>query len=334
MFRPGKNNLITDISGLYIGNSEDEKVKTGVTVLVSENPFTAGVKILGGAPGTRETTLLDPDKLVQKIDAIVLAGGSAFGLEAASEVCERLANNKRGFPIGNVKVPIIPSAILFDLTNGGNKDWQSNPYRNLGRKALESAGIEFSNGSVGAGFGALTSDLKGGLGSASIQIENGIVVAAIVAVNSVGSATIGKEKNFWAAPFEIDEEFGGIEPINSYNSFKMHYEEITALKGQSTTLAIVATNANINQAQATRVASAAHAGISRAIYPSHTPLDGDIVFAVATNEIDTHDHATDTMKIGNAAADCVSRSIAKAVYHAKSEKTDIIPSWSKKFNLA
>ena len=183
----GPKNSITDIDGFLVGNAHDENIKSGVTVLTRSTSFRASVSILGGAPGTKETDLLSPDKVVENIDGIVLAGGSAFGLDASSGVMDCLRIQNRGFDTGAVKVPIVPSAILFDLKNGGLKDWKINPYRDLGKKAFSNISDNFEIGSTGAGCGATTSVVKGGLGTNSIFYGDRIKVGAIVAVNSVGS---------------------------------------------------------------------------------------------------------------------------------------------------
>ena len=199
--RPGTRNLITDVSGLKVGNASDETVKTGATVLVGDRPFVAGLHIMGGAPGTRESDLLAPDKLVQEVDALVLSGGSAFGLDAGSGVADAMREAGRGFDVAGQKIPIVPGAILFDLANGGDKNWSENPYKGLGRAALQDASEEFTLGTVGAGTGATVADLKGGLGSASLVLESGITIGALVAVNAVGCVT-GKGGKFWASPLE------------------------------------------------------------------------------------------------------------------------------------
>jgi L-aminopeptidase/D-esterase-like protein len=187
--RPGPRNLITDVAGLKVGNSQVNFFKTGSTVLVGDVPFTASVHVMGGAPGTKETDLLAPDKTVDKIDALVLSGGSAFGLDACSGVMDGLRKMGRGFPVGPMRVPIVPGAIIFDLINGGNKDWVENPYRELGREALSTASGEFPLGTVGAGTGALAAMQKGGLGSASVVLKNGYTVGALVVANPMGSVT-------------------------------------------------------------------------------------------------------------------------------------------------
>ena len=328
--RKGNRNLITDVGGLKVGNADDSLIRTGSTVLVGEVPFTAGVHVLGGAPGTRETELLAPDRLVQEVDAIVLSGGSAFGLDAASGAADALVEAGRGFSVGSAKVPIVPCAILFDLLNGGSKQWPENPYRHLGRLALEAASKEFKLGSIGAGAGATTFDLKGGLGSASAVTDDGYTVGALVAVNSVGSAVVAGGPQFWAAPFEIDDEFGG---QGNGHGFDPGWEPELGISDVSpnanTTIAIVATDASLDQSQATRLAAAAHAGLARAIVPSHTLFDGDLVFSVATGERPLSESGHDLLKLGHAAACCLARAIARGVHAARPEAGDTKPCWKE-----
>ncbi len=328
-FIKGEKNLITDVEGIYVGNSESKKVKTGTTVIIGDSPLTAGVHIMGGAPGTRDTELLTPDKIIQKIDAIVLSGGSAFGLEAASGVSESLAKLGRGFPSGQMRIPIVPSAIIFDLNNGGEKNWKKNPYRKLGKQALKNATSQFKLGSYGAGVGATTLNLKGGLGSASVDLPGGVTVGALVAVNSVGSTTLPDNKNFLAAPYELAGEFGNLQPLEKGLNSCVGWDKIKVFSKQATTIAVVATNANIDKSQATRMAIAAHDGIARAVIPSHTPFDGDLIFAISTNKKNLSDPVFDTLKIGHAAAQCLTRSIARAVFFASSHASDLVPAWSK-----
>lgn len=328
MIQPGPRNLITDVAGLRVGHASDPRIKTGTTVLLGERPFTAAVHVMGGAPGTRETDLLAPDKTVQEADAFVLSGGSAFGLDAASGVADALRAQGRGFAVGDQTVPIVPSAILFDLINGGEKDWSENPYRHLGKAALETASTEFALGSVGAGTGALIADLKGGLGSASVTV-NGFTVGALVAVNALGQVTVGRGPHFWAAPFEMAAEFGGLGPATQFDPAAP-----IVLKGaapRNTTIAIVATDAALTQAQATRLAIAAHDGMARAIYPSHTPMDGDLVFAAATGARALGDPVADPLVLGHAAAVCLARAIARGVFHATPAAGDLLPTWSARF---
>lgn len=327
MIRPGPRNLITDVAGLRVGNARDDKIKTGATVLVGDRPFTAAVHVMGGAPGTRETDLLAPDKLVQEADALVLSGGSAFGLDAASGVADALRAQGRGFPVGNQTVPIVPGAILFDLLNGGDKDWPENPYKRLGAQALANAAETFALGSEGAGTGALIADLKGGLGSASAMWE-GYTVGALVAVNALGRVTVGDGPQFWAGPFEMAGEFGGLGMAPAFDP-----HAIPLVKGhenRNTTIAIVATDAALTQAQATRMAIAAHDGMARAIWPSHTPMDGDLVFAAATGAHPVSDPLRVPLMLGHLAALCLARAIARGVHAASPAPGDTRPSWSRR----
>jgi D-aminopeptidase len=332
--RPGPLNLITDVTGLKVGNADDPALRSGVTVLTADRPFTAAVHVMGGAPGTRETDLLAPDKLVQEADALFLSGGSAFGLDAGTGVMAGLRAMGRGFPVGPVRVPIVPGAILFDLLNGGEKTWPEadtvSPYAALGRRALEAAGRDFHLGTAGAGYGAATGTLKGGLGSASLVLPSGITVGALVAVNALGSATVGETSHFWAAPWEEGDEFGGLGPAPMV---AQNAPLPRKRMGEATTIAIVATDALLTKAQAQRMAVAAHDGMARALVPSHTPLDGDLVFSVATGARAMGDPHMDTFQIDHAAATCLARAIARAVYLARSMPGDLQPSWQSRFGL-
>lgn len=319
----GARNLITDVAGLRVGNAQDNRLKSGVTVLTADTPFTAGVAIMGGAPGTRESDLLAPDKTVEQVDALVLAGGSAFGLAAADGVMAGLRATGRGFAVGPHRVPIVPAAILFDLMAGGDHDWQKNPYPALGRTALNAAAPTFTLGSMGAGTGCTTATYKGGLGSASQALETGHTVGALVAVNALGSATVGDGRHFWAAPFEQDREFGGLGPATDYPP-----APLTKLDApRNTTIAIVATDATLTQAQCTRLATAAHDGMARALVPAHTPMDGDLVFAAATGARPLSDPVGDTLALGHAAATCLARAIARGVHAATPGRGDTHPCW-------
>lgn len=327
--KPGPLNLITDVAGLRVGNAGDASVKTGTTVLIGDAPFVAAVHVMGGAPGARETDLLAPDKVVQEVDAMVLSGGSAYGLDAASGVVDGLRKMGRGFAVHDLRVPIVPSAILFDLVNGGNKDWDENPYRKLGQTALENAVVEFGLGTQGAGVGATTMGLKGGLGSSSVVLECGATVGALVAVNPVGAVTVGDGPEFWAAPFEMEGEFGGGKVATNYDPCAE--PDPKAAIGESTTIAIIATDAVLTQAQATRMATAAHDGMARAIFPSHTPIDGDLVFGISTGKVELKNPIADPLRLGHAAAVCLSRAIARGVYEATAEAGDVFPTWAQKF---
>ncbi len=324
--RPGPKNLITDITGLRVGNAADATLRSGVTVLTADRPFTAAVHVMGGAPGTRETDLLAPDRMVQEVDALVLSGGSALGLSACSGVVDGLRAAGRGFAVGPVRVPIVPGAILFDLLNGGAKDWAEDPYPALGRAALAAAGEDFALGTAGAGHGAMTGRWKGGLGSASAILPSGIVVGALVAVNALGTVTVGDGPWFWAAPWEEAGEFGGLGPAPRLPPAEAPLPGKRL--GEATTLAIVATDARLSKAQAQRMAVAAHDGMARAILPSHTPLDGDLVFAAATAAREMADPVKDGFQIGHAAATCLARAIARAVYLATPMAGDLQPAWA------
>ncbi|WP_106746578.1 P1 family peptidase [Yoonia maritima] len=334
-YRPGPKNLITDIAGLRVGNAQDAALKSGSTVLVGDAPFVASVHVMGGAPGTKETDLLAPDKTVGAIDALVLSGGSAFGLDACSGVMDGLRAMGRGFAVGKLAIPIVPGAIVFDLINGGNKDWDENPYRALGHTALQNAVPDFDLGSVGAGTGALAAMQKGGLGSASMVLPDGTTVGALVVVNSLGSVTTPGDRHFWAAPFEIDSEFGGIGPdpasglVAPQESRKEKAMALQGAENANTTIAIVATDAPLTKTQCHRMAVTAHDGMARAIVPSHTPLDGDLVFAAATGDGSGVD-PTAMREIGAAAAVCLSRAICRGVYEATPAANDLIPCYQSR----
>lgn len=334
---PGPKNLITDVPGLRVGNAQDETLKSGATVLTADKPFTASVHVMGGAPGTRETDLLAPDKSVEMIDALTLAGGSAYGLDACSGVVDGLRAENRGFRVGPAIIPLVPGAILIDLLNGGQKDWITNPYRALGRTAYDVADTDFDLGTAGAGTGALTAMFKGGLGSASFQLENGVLVGALVATNPYGAVTTPSDRHFWAANFEMNNEFGGLGPDpatglgRSLDSRKMRAFKNLATEGRgNTTIAIVATNAALTKTQCKRLSIAAHDGIGRAIVPAHMPNDGDLVFALSTNEITLENGNQNLGDIGHAASLCLSRAIARSVYLATPAPNDMLPCWSER----
>ncbi len=326
--KTGPNNLITDVAGLRVGNAQDDFLKSGTTVLLADAPFTASVHVMGGAPGTRETDLLAADKSVAAVDALVLSGGSAFGLDACSGVVDRLRAQGRGYKVGAATVPLVPGAILFDLLNGGRKDWDENPYRALGNAAYDAAAIHFSLGTIGAGTGALSAMLKGGLGSASLQLPDGTMVGALVAANPVGAVTTPGDRHFYAAPFEMGNEFGGLgpDPASGLGLTLESRKTVAMSLRENTTIAIVATDATLTKAQCQRMAVAAHDGIGRATVPAHTPNDGDLVFALTTDG-----HQVDRQMlgiIGHAASLCLARAIARAVYHARPAAQDLLPCWS------
>jgi D-aminopeptidase len=325
-------NLITDILGLRVGHAGDGKLGSGVTAIVFDAAVVASVDVRGGGPGTRETALLDPAQTVEGIDAIMLGGGSAFGLDAASGVQAFMREQGRGFRIRDAVVPIVPAAIMFDLLNGGDKNWgRYPPYRELGYEAAKSAGADFALGSAGAGLGATTATLKGGGGSASAMTRDGITVGALVVVNAVGSTTIGDGPHFWAAPFEQNKEFGGrglpaqIAPSDLTLRAK-------GGPGENTTIAVIATDARLSKAQCNRLAVMAQDGFARAIYPVHTPLDGDVVFAAATSVKALADPHYGLAELGMLAANVMARAIARGVYEASALPfAGSLPSWKDKF---
>ncbi|MBK8083337.1 MAG: P1 family peptidase [Devosia sp.] len=331
--RTGPRNLITDVEGLLVGNAEDHRIKTGTTVLVADRPFRASVDVMGGSPGARETELLAPDKLVEDIDALVLSGGSAFGLDAASGVTDGLRKLGRGFRVEKATVPIVPGAIIFDLLNEGDKDWDENPYRELGRQALAAAGPDFSLGTAGAGVGALTANLKGGLGSASLVIPGGYTVGALVVANPTGSVTVGDSRHFWAAPFEIGNEYGGLGPFAGTVDFaqtaRSKRDWVNPIA--NTTIAIVATDADLSKAQLKRLAVAAQDGIARGASPSHTQVDGDLIFSVSTGARRLENPIANVMHIGHGAAVCLARAMARAIYLATPAPGDVVPTWEGKW---
>ncbi len=321
-------NSISDVPGLAVGHAHDSKALTGVTVVLPEKPVVAAVDVRGGGPGTRETDAIGLAGTVDHVHGIVLSGGSAFGLSAASGVQAFLAKQGKGFAVAGVHVPIVPQAILFDLVNGGDLSAAQDPqvYERLALSACKSASESFALGSAGAGFGATTSGLRGGLGSASADLGGGLVVGALVAANAAGSATIGMSRHFWAAPFEKADEFGGagfpndFEACLSTASLKgMGGSLRQSPLGENTTLAVVATNAKLTKAQAYRLAVMAQTGLARSLYPVHTPLDGDSVFVMATGAIELADDHYALARLGSHGADVLARAVARGVYEAGPE---------------
>lgn len=328
-------NLLTDIAGVSVGHADDAAVASGVTAILFDKPAVASIDVRGGGPGIREDSLLTPHNVVEAIDAITLSGGSALGLDAAGGVQAWLAERGRGFRIRDAVVPIVPGAICFDLLNGGNKAWgRFPPYRDLAYAAADAASGDFCLGSVGAGMGATTANLKGGLGSASAKTDDGVTVAALAVVNAVGAVTIGSGPWFWAAPFELDAEFGGrgLPPSFTPDMLAMRLKggaEATA--AENTTLVVVVTDAQLTKPQAKRLAMIAQTGMARAIYPVHAPLDGDVVFAAATGAKPV-DPLFGLTKLGGLAANTVARAIARGVYAATALPfPGALPSWQDRF---
>lgn len=327
MLRPGPRNLITDVDGILVGNAEDQRLRSGVSVVLCEEPSMASVDVRGGAPGTRDTDLLDPSCRVDRVDAICLSGGSAFGLSAADGVMRWLRERGRGVAIADVVVPIVPTAILFDLLNGGAKEWEWPPYRELAYGATGNASRDFRLGNAGAGLGAKAGNLKGGLGSASaVDSSSGLQVGALVAVNARGYTTMGDMAQFWAWPLEQDGEFGGLPPPPrglglpvSHSRADLTHDPADLARSDpraNTTIAVVATNARLDKASAERVAVMAQDGLARSIRPVHTPQDGDTVFAIATGKRDLASDPLALAELGTLAADCLARAVARGVYNA------------------
>lgn len=324
MVTPGARNLITDVPGLRVGHAEDHRLCTGVTVVLAGTPVRTIVDIRGGAPGTRETDALDAATLGVKADAIVLSGGSVFGLDAASGVTAWLSAQGRGFELrpGLPTVPIVPAAILFDLAIGERLDPDANPYAALGKTAVGNADLEFAIGNAGAGLGAVAGAYKGGIGSASAIIDR-VTVGALVAVNSVGSPVIPGTDLFWAFALEQNGEFGGRCIGKALPQISLDLpadgKRPPASPGTNTTLAIIATDAAMTAAELKRVAIMASDGFSRALRPVHTLFDGDLLFALTTDSVPiTGDRLVELTRIGSVAGDCVARAIARAVYAADS----------------
>ena len=328
-------NLLTDIAGVRVGHADDARLASGVTAIVFDTPVVMAMDVRGGGPGTRDTTLLDPVNTVERVDGLALSGGSAFGIEAGGGVQAWLAEQGRGFRVREALIPLVPAAICFDLLNGGNKAWgRFPPYRDLGYAAAAAAATDFTLGSVGAGLGATVARLKGGLGSASAVTQAGVKVAALAVVNAVGSVTVGDGPWFWAAPFEMNSEYGGRGLPPSFTPEML----APRLKGgpaataaENTTLAVVVTDAVLTKPQAKRLAMIAQTGFARAIYPVHAPLDGDVVFAAATGEKPI-DPLFGLTELGAIAANVTARAIARGVHAATALPfPGALPSWKDRF---
>ncbi|WP_095158464.1 P1 family peptidase [Pseudomonas sp. Irchel 3E13] len=326
---PGPRNALTDIPGLTVGHATDTRVDTGVTVIRTDSVWTASVDIRGGGPGGRETAALEPENMVGQLHALVFAGGSVFGLGAADAVAAALSVEGVGLHLkaGAPAIPIVPAAVLHDLANGGDKHWGLEPpYRRLGFEALGNSASDFALGAVGAGRGAMAGVLQGGLGSASLDLGDGLMVAALVVANPIGSVYMPDGETFWAWPWEIAGEFGGARPQGDQDCSDP-IPELSRLDsmgrlqaGANTTLVVVASTARLNTAECKRVAIMAQDGIARAVRPAHLPFDGDTVFALASGAVELGSGAQRQVRIGSigsAAADCVARAIARGVYEAR-----------------
>lgn len=325
VFEPGPRNLITDVPGLTVGQAQDDDVRTGVTVVVPKDRAVGAVDVRGGGPGTRETDALSADCLVDELDAVVLSGGSVYGLEAASGVTAWLGARGRGFPLASAPLvaPIVPAAILFDLSNGGDKNWgELPPYRALGIAAMEAMGEDIALGNAGAGLGARAGALKGGMGSASVVAPGGFVVGALAASNPFGSCVMPGSARFWAAPFEKANEMGDQSTVPAPQTLPEDpYADtkIGASPGMNTTIGVVATDAALTVSEARRLAMMAQDGYARAVRPIHTPFDGDVVFSIATG---TRELPADMPRpsavamLGALAADTLARAVARGVFEA------------------
>jgi L-aminopeptidase/D-esterase-like protein len=325
-------NLITDVAGILVGSAHDARLASGVTIVLFEEPMVVSVSVSGGAPAGRDLECLAPEARVERIDAITLSGGSAFGLDAASGAQAWLRDHGRGLAVREARVPIVPQAICFDLLNGGDKNWDRYPpYRELAYAACESARSELMLGSAGAGFGATTVNLKGGQGSASTRTRSGHVVAALAVVNAIGSAVIGEGPHFWAAPFEEGDDFGGLGSPSHLEA----KDRALAWKGglePATTIAVVATDAVLTKAEAKRLAIIAQGGLSKGLRLAHAIFDGDIVFAAASGRRPLQDPDRDLVEIGARASDCLARAVARGVYEATALPfQDALPAWRDKF---
>lgn len=309
-------NLLTDIEGVAVGHATDLVLGSGVTAIIFDEPAVASGSVLGGAPGGRDTALLDPSMTVQTVDAFVLSGGSAFGLDAAGGVQAGLRQIGRGFPVGSAKVPIVPQAILMDLLNGGDKDWGlHSPYRDMGYDAFKAAGKgAFALGTVGAGTGASTATVKGGIGSASAVTSSGHRIAALLAVNAMGAATVGDGPHFWAAPFEQNGEFGGLGLPQAFTEDHAALR-MKGVKLKATTIGVIVTDAFLTKAQAHRLSIMAHDGLARAVLPAHLPGDGDTIFSAATGAKPLDD-MTAFAELCHLATLVTARAIARGVYEA------------------
>jgi L-aminopeptidase/D-esterase-like protein len=317
----GPNNALTDVEGISVGHYTSREAASGVTVILAREGAVAGVDVRGSAPGTRETDLLDPMNLVERVQAVVLTGGSVYGLATADGVVKWLAQKGRGFPLSeNYVAPIVPAAALFDLGRGScfvppiGPEW--------GEAACEVSGSgPVPMGCVGAGTGALAGGIKGGLGTASEKLDSGLMVAAIVAVNSLGLVINPKTGRPWEIGLEVNGEFGG----QGLRSVRLP-EEGPSAPPSNTTIGVVATDARLNKAQARKIAQMAHDGLARGIRPAHTMFDGDTIFCLSTGRKALPEtpgffaapQAQSLNELGRAAADCLTRAIIRAVLEADS----------------
>lgn len=328
-------NLITDVAGLSVGHCDDAMLASGVTAILFDEPAIIATEIRGGAPAGRAHDFT-PGRLVDRADAILLSGGSAFGLDATAGAMAWLRERGRGLGVGTARVPIVAQAICFDLLNGGDKDWgRRSPYEDMGFAACDAVGREFALGTAGAGYGATTFGLKGGIGSGSAVTPSGFTVGAIAVVNAIASAVIGDGPHFWAGAYEIDAEFGGLglPPRIEMRDLALGWKGGPAPE-PGTTIVLVATDADLSVAEVKRLAIMADDGLPRALRFAHAPFDGDIMFAAATaRRAMTDDRLRALTEIGAVAGDVVARSIARGVHAATSLPfPGALPDWRGKFS--
>lgn len=327
------HNLLIDVEGASVGHATDIRIATGVTAVVFDEAVIASVSVLGGAPGGRDTDALDPRMTYGRVDALVLSGGSVYGLDATGGVLDGLRAAGRGTLFGTVRVPVVAQAILFDLMNGGDKDWgETSPYHRLGLEAFRNASKDpFELGTIGAGTGATTANLKGGLGSASAVTAAGHRVAALVAVNALGSGIVGEGPHFWAAPFERDGEFGNLGYPAAFTP-KDTGMLVKGMEPAATTIGIVVTDAILTKAEAHRLSILGHDGLVRAIHPAHFPSDGDTVFAASTGR-KTMGNPLEFMEICHLAMVTMARAVARGVYTATAlPQPGSKPGWKDRFS--
>ena len=317
----GNHNDLTDVAGIYVGHYTDMDAVSGVTVVICPEGAIGGVDVRGSAPGTRETDLLAPENLVEAVQAVVLSGGSVYGLTAADGVVQWLADKGYGFPLDeNHVAPIVPAAVLYDLGRGPKfvppitAEWGIYACKNANTESI-------LTGCVGAGTGALSGGIKGGIGTASLILDSGIAVGALVAVNSFGSVINPKNGRPWEVRAEINGEFG-----NTGKLAKVLPPQLDGQSGRNTTIGIVATDARLTKSQAKKIAQMSQDGLARAIRPSHTMFDGDTIFCMATGKqklpeaasFFASSRAQAINNIGNAAAECITRAIIRGVLDAVS----------------
>ncbi|WP_233341670.1 P1 family peptidase [Robiginitomaculum antarcticum] len=320
MIKTGPTNSILDAGGLTVGQAHDSLVKSGVTVILPEAAAICSVDVRGGGPGTREIMALCDGGLIEHVHAIVLAGGSVYGLAAADGVTAWLGAQGLGYVAGKAPVPVspvVPSAVLFDNANGGDKAWgMTPPFRRLGIEACDGAAVRLLEGRIGAGYGAMAGLYPGGLGSASEKLGN-ITVGAIIAANPVGSPFMPGTDCPYAWTYEVDGEFGGKRPPENYALSVAQDTKLSSLKlaGQSTVIGAVAVNAALTQKQLKRLAIMAQDGVAMAVRPAHTPLDGDTIFALSTGNAPCAG-PVHLAELGAAAARCVARALTRGVIKA------------------